>query len=94
MLIINAPRLFTMVWGTVKGFLDEKTRNKISIFGGDYQNEMLSLVEPENIPDFWKGGLCKCAGGCLMANCGPWNPDNLPTDEYGGFKKRKVAGVE
>lgn len=86
MLIINAPRLFTMVWGTIKGFLDKKTVKKISIFGADYQNELLSLVAPENIPDFWKGGTCHCPAGCLMSNCGPWNPDNLPTDEYGAVK--------
>lgn len=29
MFIVNAPFLFTGVWAIVKGFLDERTRNKI-----------------------------------------------------------------
>jgi hypothetical protein len=36
MFIVNAPFLFTGVWAIVKGFLDERTRNKISIKGGKY----------------------------------------------------------
>lgn len=60
MLIINAPSLFSFAWKTIKGFLDKKTVSKISILGTDYQGELLSLVAPENIPDFWKGGTCHC----------------------------------
>ena len=26
-----------------------------------------------------------------MSNMGPWNPENLPTDEFGAIKKRKTA---
>ena len=29
MFIVNAPMLFSGIWAVVKGFLDEKTRNKI-----------------------------------------------------------------
>ena len=29
MMIVNAPMLFTGVWALVKGWLDEKTREKI-----------------------------------------------------------------
>ena len=39
--IINAPMLFTGVWAIVKGFLDEKTRKKITIKGGSYQKDLL-----------------------------------------------------
>lgn len=72
MYIVNAPMLFTGVWAVVKGFLDEKTRNKIHIKGSKYQNELLELVEAENLPDFL-GGKCKCEGGCLNVQPGPWN---------------------
>ncbi len=34
--IINAPMLFTGVWSVVKGFLDEKTRKKITIKGSGF----------------------------------------------------------
>jgi hypothetical protein len=36
MFIINAPLLFSGVWAIVKGFLDERTRKKISIQGSKY----------------------------------------------------------
>jgi len=34
--IVNAPFFFTGVWAMVKGFLDERTRNKIQVKGGSY----------------------------------------------------------
>ena len=74
MFIVNAPMLFTGVWAVVKGFLDERTRQKIKILGGKYQKELLELVEAENLPDFL-GGTCTCKefGGCMYSNAGPWN---------------------
>lgn len=74
MFIVNAPMLFTGVWAVVKGFLDQRTRDKIKILGGKYQKELLELVDPDNLPDFL-GGNCTCPefGGCMYSNAGPWN---------------------
>jgi hypothetical protein len=36
MYVVNAPMLFTGVWAMVKGFIDENTRKKINILGGNY----------------------------------------------------------
>lgn len=74
MFIVNAPMLFTGVWAVVKGFLDERTRQKIKILGGKYQKELLEIVDPANLPDFL-GGTCTCKefGGCMYSNAGPWN---------------------
>ena len=74
MFIVNAPMLFTGVWSVVKGFLDERTRQKIKILGGKYQKELFEVVDPDNLPDFL-GGTCTCKelGGCMLSNAGPWN---------------------
>ena len=58
----------------VKGFLDERTRNKIKIMGSGWEKVLLEYVDPESLPDFL-GGKCTCAdrGGCLKSNVGPWN---------------------
>jgi len=37
---------------------------------------LLKYIDPENLPDFIDGGLCRCKGGdCLSLNIGPWNPE-------------------
>ena len=75
MFIINAPWMFTGVWAIVKGFLDERTRNKIKILGGGYKKDLHEIADPQMLPDFL-GGTCKCEhiqGGCMYSNAGPWN---------------------
>ncbi len=44
MFIVNAPMLFSGVWRIIKGFLDEKTSNKIKIMGGGYQTTLFEFV--------------------------------------------------
>lgn len=60
MFIINAPMLFTGIWTIVKGWIDEKTREKIKILGGSFKKELFEVADPENIPAFIDGGKCKC----------------------------------
>ena len=66
--IINAPMLFRGIWKVAKGFLDERTRNKIKLKGGDYLPLLLEFVDEENLPDFLGG---KCTDQ-FPANHGPW----------------------
>ena len=63
--------LFSGVWAVIKGFLDEKTRAKITITGGSYQSDLLALVDKENLPDFL-GGTCTLFGQ-HKDGVGPWN---------------------
>ena len=44
MFIINAPMMFSAVWAMVKIWLDEKTKNKITIIGSGYKEELLKFV--------------------------------------------------
>ena len=46
MFIINAPFLFTGVWQIVKGWIDEKTKEKIKILGGSFKKELFDVADP------------------------------------------------
>ena len=72
--IINAPMLFSMLWAIVKGFLNERTRSKVRIFGSSYRDFLREKIDPENLPKFL-GGDCTCdhvQGGCLRSCAGTW----------------------
>ena len=44
MFIINAPMLFSGVWAVIKPWIDEKTRNKITIIGSGFKEKLLEIV--------------------------------------------------
>jgi len=52
MFIINAGNTFTVVWGLIKGWIDEKTRNKIEVLGSSYMTKLEAFVDVTHIPDF------------------------------------------
>lgn len=77
MYLINTGFFFNAVWTILKGFMDEKTRNKINLEKSGYAKKLLELVDAENLPTIL-GGKCTCShieGGCLYADIGPWNPE-------------------
>jgi len=67
-IIINAPMAFRGIWKMAKGFLDPKTRAKITIKGGDYLPTLLEMVDEENLPTFL-GGKCTAP---FPSDVGPW----------------------
>ena len=69
--IVNAPAIFTGIWAVTKAFMDERTKKKITIMGSNFHAQILEQIDAENLPDFL-GGTCKCEGGCLKSNAGPW----------------------
>lgn len=76
MFLINTSFFFSAVWTIVKGFIDEKTRNKVNVEKSSYQKKLLEFINPENLPSFL-GGTCTCPeieGGCFYSDIGPWNP--------------------
>jgi len=65
-LIVQAPRLFPLAWTLVKSFINENTRRKCLVYGGnDYLEEdgIHSYIHREDIPDFL-GGPCPCNIEC------------------------------
>lgn len=62
LLIVRAPRVFPVLWTLVSPFIDENTRTKFMIFGGnDYQGPegITEFIDKKYIPDFL-GGDCFC----------------------------------
>ena len=77
MTIVNTGFFFRAVWTMVKGFIDPKTQAKIGLFGSNFKNELLQLVDEDKLPEFFHG---KCTWsdfmfGCLGSDIGPWNPE-------------------
>ena len=87
-MIVNAPWVFTGVFAIIKGWLDEKTRQKIQIVGGGYTKNLLEYIDENQLADFL-GGKNKSR---LVDDVGPWNDyeivdGNKPTDVVGIKKK-------
>ncbi|XP_060065339.1 SEC14-like protein 1 [Ylistrum balloti] len=62
LLIVRAPRVFPVLWTLVSPFIDEDTRQKFMIYGGnDYQGPggLIEFIDKKYIPDFL-GGDCFC----------------------------------
>ncbi|XP_074559146.1 phosphatidylinositol/phosphatidylcholine transfer protein SFH6-like [Curcuma longa] len=78
MFIVNAGPGFRLLWNTIKSFLDPKTTSKIHVLGTKYQNKLLEIIEPSELPEFL-GGSCTCPeqGGCLKYEKGPWKDPNI-----------------
>ena len=78
MYIVNAGNGFSIIWSTVKGFLDPKTSSKIHVLKNKDRSQLLEIIDPSELPDFL-GGNCTCAneGGCMRFNKGPWNDPEI-----------------
>ncbi len=73
MFIINVPLFFYGVWNIVKHFVDEKTRKKITILGGNFKKELLEVIDEKNLPDFLGGKVTEADYGVGLSNeQGPW----------------------
>ncbi|KAJ3304063.1 cytosolic factor, phosphatidylinositol/phosphatidylcholine transfer protein [Kappamyces sp. JEL0829] len=86
-MFVNAPSCFSLIWAVIKSFFDPATLKKVSILGTNYQEELLNIVDPENLPQAL-GGTCACPGGCENADAGPWQMNELGGSTTWDFKVR------
>ncbi|PFH35608.1 hypothetical protein BESB_052590 [Besnoitia besnoiti] len=55
---INTPRLFSVVWSTLQGWLNPRTISKIHLLEGDYEAVLREFIDPASLPPSL-GGSCK-----------------------------------
>ena len=94
MYIINANFIFRSAWALCKGFIHEKTRRKINIFGDDFSPALLTIIDAENLPRIY-GGTCTCTdstGDCVTSNVGPWNDFEMVKPK--GVRRKQVNEVK
>lgn len=91
--IINAPWLFSTIWGYLKGWLPPNTVDKIDITGADYSGVLLQFIDAEALPKRL-GGKCECKGpgGCVRSDAGPWNTAGVDGRPAAAADKEKLTG--
>jgi len=67
--IVNAPYVFSACWTIVKGWLDEKTRKKITVMSNGHEKVLLEHVDESQLMEFLGGKNT----AQLVDNSGPWN---------------------
>ncbi|CAL8073406.1 unnamed protein product [Orchesella dallaii] len=99
MIIINAPKIFSMLFGLIKPFMSKETISKISIIGGDEQiwkKELMTKLVPENVPERW-GGTRKGTDEYCSQNPEVWLDTTVPLsyftsdDKVHNFTTQKIA---
>lgn len=79
-IVLSAPSIFSWFWAILKGFIDEKTQEKISILGADYSDTVIARIGRDNTPLEWKGACTLCDGHCM--------PVVLPRDTAAEAKRQ------
>lgn len=48
--VVNAPWIFGVLWKVVRHWMDDNTRAKIHILGGDYKERLLEYIDADQLP--------------------------------------------
>lgn len=77
MWIINAPFIFSGIFAVAKHFLSAKTLDKIKILGSNYQDELVTELGAENLPEYMGGKVSD------------WANKKMPWAEYQDYCNKK-----
>ncbi|KAI0088474.1 CRAL/TRIO domain-containing protein [Irpex rosettiformis] len=55
--VVNSPSFFPTVWGWIKPWFDEGTRNKVHVLGKDPGEVLRTLIHAEDLPKIYGGEL-------------------------------------
>jgi len=88
MVVTNAPAIFTGIYSLIKGWIDEKTRKKISLVGNPTKI-LTELCDMDHIPTFLGGKSERPITDCF----GPWEEyeliDSSDPDAVVGIKRKE-----
>jgi len=88
MIVTNAPAIFTGIYSLIKGWIDEKTRKKISLVGNPIKI-LTELCDLDHIPVFLGGKSERPLTDCF----GPWEEydlvDSANPDAVVGIKRKE-----
>jgi hypothetical protein len=73
MYVVNAPKLFTVVYAMVKPLVDPRTLQKVIVLGSSFKEELLKVMDEDQLPKVL-GGSCKMHEGECMPKGGKF-PD-------------------
>jgi hypothetical protein len=59
--VVNAPFFFPLIWKIVKRMVMERTRQKVTVLGLDYQPTLNRLLGAAHVPTEWAGECAQCA---------------------------------
>ncbi|KAM7234551.1 hypothetical protein CapIbe_014709 [Capra ibex] len=74
LIIVKAPKLFPVAFNLIKPYITEETRRKVVILGGNWKQELLKLISPDQLPVEFGGTMTDPDG----------NPKCLTKINYGG----------
>ncbi|XP_004481413.1 SEC14-like protein 4 isoform X2 [Dasypus novemcinctus] len=74
LIVVRAPKLFPVAFNLVKSFMSEDTRRKLVILGGNWKEELLRFISPDQLPVEFGGTMTDPDG----------NPKCLTKINYGG----------
>ncbi|KAI0213251.1 SEC14-like protein 2 [Lamellibrachia satsuma] len=53
--IVNAPRIFPLIFKACKLFLSEDTKKKINLLGSNWKERLVEGIDPSELPQHWGG---------------------------------------
>ncbi|KAK2177997.1 hypothetical protein NP493_568g01012 [Ridgeia piscesae] len=53
--VINAPRIFPLIFKACKFFLSEDTKKKIILLGSNWKERLAEAIDPSELPQHWGG---------------------------------------
>ncbi|XP_070625932.1 putative SEC14-like protein 6 isoform X5 [Bos indicus] len=74
LIIVKAPKLFPVAFNLIKPYITEETRRKVLILGGNWKQELLKFISPDQLPVEFGGTMTDPDG----------NPKCLTKINYGG----------